>query len=255
MSVLKAANEPVRGRVHSFESGGMVDGPGLRFVVFLQGCPLRCLFCHNPDTWAMNAPAMEMSSAEVIQKARGYKTWMDSSGGGLTISGGESLAQPDFTRDILLRARDAGIHTALDTSGYGRLSVISPCFDAADLVLLDIKTANPELHKELCGVNLSVIRRSLDYLIETNRKLWVRHVIVPGLTDVAEDLELLKQLLLSIPNLQRFEFLPFHKMGEAKWAELGKTYTLKDTPAPEPEFIRSLNEEFEAAGIPVETGG
>ncbi len=243
--------DAVEGRIHSFESCGMVDGPGLRFIVFLQGCPLRCLYCHNPDSWTCSAGTF-MSSREVVERASKYRQWMRASGGGLTLSGGEPLAQSRFTLDILRRARKKGIHSALDTSGYGKLSEIKAPLNETDLVIMDIKTVNPDLCPHLCGIPLEAPLKTLDYLVSIQKSLWLRHVVVPGLTDKTEDLEALLNLVRDIPNLQRFEFLPFHKMGEEKWDEEKQHYTLKNTPPPQEEFIRFWQKKFQKAGIPLQ---
>lgn len=243
-------NEPVKGRIHSFESCGMVDGPGLRFIAFLQGCPLRCLYCHNPDSWNFSG-GLEMTSAQVVEEAWKYRTWMKTSGGGMTLSGGEPLAQRDFTLDILQRARRKNIHTAIDTSGLCILEKTKPCLDEADLVIMDIKSANPLVHKNLTGIDQDGPLATLDYLKSIEKPLWLRHVLVPGLTDSPEDLENLKKLLLDVPNLKRFELLPFHKMGEEKWAQEGIPYTLTETPSPEKEDVQRIFEDFMAAGIPI----
>ncbi|OQY34440.1 MAG: pyruvate formate-lyase 1-activating enzyme [Spirochaetaceae bacterium 4572_59] len=243
-------NDAVLGRVHSFESCGMVDGPGIRFVVFLQGCPLRCLFCHNPDSWK-GSGGQQMSAIDVVNEAGKYKTWMQTSGGGITLSGGEPLAQVDFTLDIIRKAHRKNIHVALDTSGYGKLERIRPCLDEADLILLDIKTVNPFLHKSLTGVDASTPRETLEYLKKIGKPLWIRHVLVPGLTDKPSDLEDLLQLLKTLPDLKRFDLLPFHKMGEEKWESEGLEYKLKETPAPNPDFIEAVKVRFRQEGIPM----
>jgi len=225
----------------------MVDGPGLRFIVFLQGCPLRCLYCHNPDSWSPKGGRL-VSSQQVVAEALKYKSWM-TGGGGLTISGGEPLLQPEFTLAILEEGKRKKLHTALDTSGFGPLHKTKPALEAADLILLDLKTANPDLHKRLTGVEQRQIQPALDYLVEINKPLWVRHVLVPGLTDGMDDLKMLRDKLLELPNLQRFELLPFHKMGEEKWAAEGLNYTLGDTPAPLPEEWKRAAALFQEAGL------
>ncbi len=242
--------EPVKGRIHLLESCGMVDGPGLRFVAFLQGCPLRCLYCHNPDSWRPRG-GREMSSEELVEEAWKYRTWMQASGGGITLSGGEPLYQPEFTLDVIRRARKKGMTVALDTSGYGKLERTRDCLDEADLILLDIKTALPSQHKGLTGHPADQMRTTLDYLKSIAKPMWIRHVVVPGLTDGTESLEALKTLLLDVPSLERFEFLPFHKMGEDKWIQEGLSYTLTETPSPSRAFIETLWREFADAGIPM----
>lgn len=192
-----------------------------------------------------------MTSEEVVNEAWKYRTWMMTSGGGITLSGGEPLVQSDFVLDIIRRAHSKKISVALDTSGYGNLSRTHSCLDEADLVLLDIKTALPEKHKNLTGISAEQPLATLAYLKEIKKPLWIRHVIVPGLTDGKENLAALKKLLMDIPFLERFEFLPFHKMGEGKWAQLGAPYTLTDTQPPEEGFIEEISREFARAGIPM----
>ena len=171
--------EGVTGRVHSFESFGTLDGPGVRFVVFLQGCPLRCRYCHNPDTWELGG-GMEISSAEVVGKIESCRNFIRS--GGVTLSGGEPLMQPEFARDILERCARAGFHTALDTAGSVPLERSRPVIDRADLLLLDIKALNPALCRELTGRDNRNTLATLDYCEETARPVWIRHVLVPGFT-------------------------------------------------------------------------
>ena len=240
----------VKGRIHSIETGGMVDGPGLRFVVFLQGCPLRCLYCHNPDTWKRER-GREVTSEEIVAEAWKYRTWMDASGGGITLSGGEPLFQPDFVLDIIRRAHRKKMTVALDTSGHAALEDVKPCLDEADLILLDIKAVNPDLHKKVTGFFPEKVRETLGYLKGIKKDLWIRHVVVPGLTDSGESLEELLGLLKDTPSLKKFELLPFHKMGEEKWEQEGVSYKLGDTPVPSREFMESVRRRFISAGIPM----
>ncbi|MDC7124661.1 MAG: pyruvate formate-lyase-activating protein [Spirochaetales bacterium] len=242
--------QAVTGRIHSIETCGMVDGPGLRFVVFLQGCPLRCRYCHNPDTWNCDGGKIT-SSEEIVNEALKYKTWMETSGGGITLSGGEPLFQPEFAENIIDRAHKKGISVALDTSGFGNLSKTSNCLDKADLIILDIKTALPDEYKKLTGVSSEKTLTTLEYLKKIKKPLWIRHVLVPGLTDDIAQLTALKNLLLDIPTLEKFEFLPFHKMGEQKWEQLEYNYTLTNTKPPKPDFVSKITKDFSLAGIPV----
>jgi len=192
-----------------------------------------------------------MTSQELVEEAWKYRTWMNASGGGITLSGGEPLLQAEFTLDVIEKAHKKGMTVALDTSGFGDWDSIKPCLDKADLILLDIKTTVLSRHKVLTGVPADQPLRTLDYLKSISKPLWIRHVVVPGLTDDRENLDRLKEILLTVPSLEKFEFLPFHKMGEEKWALEGLEYKLKDTPVPEAEFIRSITEEFKEAGIPL----
>lgn len=243
--------EPIKGRIHSLETCGMVDGPGLRFVAFLQGCPLRCRYCHNPDSWNYR-DGREMTAVELVEEAARYSTWMKTSGGGITLSGGEPLQQPEFTLEVIRLAHERKMTVALDTSGYGPLFRIRQCLEEADLILLDIKAALPEEYRALTGVSADQPLATLEFLKEIGKPLWIRHVVVPGLTDHRKNLDALKELLQGIPSLEKLEFLPFHKMGEEKWAQLGKAYSLKDTQPPSAEFMEKLQEEFALAGFPMQ---
>lgn len=243
------SDHPVKGWVHAWESCGMVDGPGLRFVLFLQGCPLRCLYCHNPDSWAFRRGS-PTDARQVVEEAASYRSWMDSSGGGLTLSGGEPLAQPEFSLDILRRARRQGIHTALDTSGFGPPEKIRPCLDEADLVILDVKTPRADKHRALTGVDARTPLATLEYLKAREKPLWVRHVLVPGLTDGPEELRLLASMLRDIPSLERFELLPFHQMGEVKWKREGLSYSLGAVSPPDAEALERAKEIFRRTGLP-----
>ncbi|MBN2655792.1 MAG: pyruvate formate lyase-activating protein [Spirochaetales bacterium] len=240
----------VKGRIHALETGGMVDGPGIRFVAFLQGCPLRCLYCHNPDSWNFGK-GREMSSQELVDEAWKYRTYMKASGGGITLSGGEPLSQPDFVLDVIRKAHEKDMSVAIDTSGYGLLDRVRDCLDEADLIILDIKTALAEKHRELAGVPADRPRRILRYLIQSRKPLWIRHVVVPGLTDRRDNLQALKEILKDIPSLEKFELLPFHKMGEEKWVQEGLQYSLGRTSPPDREFMDRITSEFRNAGIPM----
>lgn len=192
-----------------------------------------------------------MDAQELVDEAWKYRSWMQASGGGITLSGGEPLFQPDFVLDIIRRAHKKGMTVALDTSGFGRLQDTQACLDEADLILLDIKTPLENEHKNLTGIRADQPRATLEYLKNINKPLWVRHVVVPGLTDSRESLDALKAILLNIPSMEKFEFLPFHKMGEEKWAEEGVDYSLTDTPQPDKSFMDGIREEFAKAGIPL----
>jgi pyruvate formate lyase activating enzyme len=234
---------PVTGRIHSLETCGMVDGPGIRFLIFTQGCPLRCLYCHNPDTWKRKG-GEEVTAHEIIEKARTYKNYLLASGGGITITGGEPLFQADFVQALLLEAKAAGIHTAVDTSGFAPPAARKAVLPHADLVLLDIKSAVPTLFKKISGVSIAYTLATLNELKEWNVPVWIRHVIVPGLTDKPEDAEKLAQMLKGYPNIEKVEILPFHKMGEYKWEQLHEPYTLQETEAPSDELIHNIRTIF-----------
>lgn len=233
------------GRIHSIETCGTVDGPGIRFLIFTQGCPMRCQYCHNPDTWKLS-DGKEMDTNQLFEEIKKYKSYMKFSGGGLTITGGEPLLQPDFVLDLFKKCRAEGIHTALDTSGYVNLELVKEVLEYTDLVLLDIKSFNPEVFKNLTKVELSPTLKFASYLKEKKIPMWLRHVIVPGLTDNWTDLEGLAKYLSNFDNIDQIEILPFHKMGEYKWENLGYDYKLKDTLEPSDDLIEKIIKLFKS---------
>lgn len=216
------------GRIHSLESFGTVDGPGIRFVVFLQGCPLRCLYCHNPDTWDVTKDTKyQMTPEELLTEVVRYKNFIAK--GGVTVTGGEPLLQPDFLKTFFRLCRSEGIHTALDTSGYICSPKALEVLEYTDLVLLDIKTLNPKLHPVLTGVGQENTLRFLDELEARGISTWIRHVLVPGLTDEDVWLTALAQYISRYKVAQKVELLPYHSMGAYKYEQLGLDYKLKDT--------------------------
>ncbi len=224
----------MKGYIHSFESFGTVDGPGVRFVVFLQGCPMRCLYCHNPDSWSGGGTPYEAS--DVLEKMTRnmpfYKT------GGLTVSGGEPMLQLDFLIELFSLAKAQGIHTCLDTSGATfdgeskeYLSKVDKLLSVCDLVMLDIKHIDNSEHIKLTGHENKSILEFARYIDKKGVPLWVRHVIVPNITFKDEYLIRLGEFLKALSSLEKIEVLPFHKMGEVKYEGLGIECPLKDTPA------------------------
>ncbi len=238
------------GRIHSIETGGTVDGPGIRYVIFFQGCPLRCLYCHNPDT-REPSQGKEVSIEELLEDIRKYKSYFKFSGGGVTASGGEPLLQPKFLTQLLKALKNEDIHTALDTSGFANLDTVKEVFDYTDLVLLDIKSINPETFKKVTSVDIEPTLRLAKYLDEKNKKMWIRFVVVPGLTDDMADIEKLASYLAPFKNIERVEILPFHKMGEYKWEALGYDYVLKDTLPPDEKLINDIKDLFIKKGLKV----
>ena len=214
------------GKLHSFESCGTVDGPGIRFLVFTQGCPLRCKYCHNPDTWKLEDAKYERSVEFTINEIKKYKPFFRN-GGGLTITGGEPFMQMDYIRELLKRAKEEEIHTVVDTSGYIFNDKVKEILEYVDLVLLDIKSMNKRVYKELTGVELENTLKFARYLNEIDKPVWLRHVIVPGITDKKENLEKLSDFISSMTNIKKVELLPFHQMGSHKWDGLGMDYPLK----------------------------
>jgi len=220
----------VKGRIHSIESFGAVDGPGIRFVAFMQGCPMRCEFCHNPDTWDPAAPVQyEMSPEELLERVKRYRSYIKR--GGVTLSGGEPLMQAGFVTEFFSLCREEGFHTALDTSGAIFTAASRKALDAADLVLLDVKTADDALHKSYTGHTRANNRATLDYLQSVGKPVWIRHVVVPGRTDSDASLTQLREYLEPYTVIEKIELLPYHTMGSYKYTEMGLKYPLEGVPA------------------------
>lgn len=238
------------GKIHSIETCGTVDGPGIRFVTFLQGCPLRCQYCHNPDTWDVKK-GIEYTPENLVNEIIKYKSYMKFSGGGTTFTGGEPLLQADFVKEAFELCQKNDISTALDTSGFIFNDKVKEVLEYTDIVLLDIKNFDTEVYKTVTGVSLDNTLAFLNYIREKNIKTWVRYVLVPGLTDNLESITKLANHLKEYPNVSRIELLPFHKMGEYKWEELGYTYALKETAEPSRAQINEVKSIFETSGISV----
>jgi len=239
---------PVQGYIHSLETCGTVDGPGIRCVVFTTGCPLHCLYCANPDCRSIeNGKLMRVD--ELIGEIQKYTTYMQSSGGGVTVSGGEPLFQPQFVAEVFKQCKALGIHTALDTSGYCDLAIAIPVIELADLVLLDIKSFDPHIYQRVTSVSLEPTLRLANYLNDINKPTWIRLVLVPGLTDAPHNVAGLADFVATLKNVQKVEVLPFHKMGEYKWRQLGWDYRLADTPSATGEQVQAALEIFRSRGI------
>lgn len=231
----------MKGRIHSIESFGTVDGPGIRFVTFLMGCPLRCQFCHNPDTWDINGKCQyEMTPQELCDEAMRYYNYIKK--GGVTVSGGEPLMQADFVAEYFKLCHAQGLHTALDTSGYFCTERAMSVLDDTDLVLLDIKSMDPELYPRLTGVKQDNNLRFLDILKERSIDTWVRHVVVPGLTDNDEWLQRLGEHVAKYDNVKKIEILPYHTLGTFKYKELGIPYPLDGVEALSIERTKEVKE-------------
>ena len=227
----------ISGKVHSFETLGTLDGPGVRFVVFLTGCPLRCLYCHNPDTWDLSS-GKEMSSVEIVEKAKRYKPYFASSGG-ITISGGEPMMQPEFVADIFRQCKSEGISTCLDTSGALLNKSVKACLDFTDLVMLDVKHTDAQKYKELTGGSLESNRAFLDYCKSKQIPLWIRQVILPGWTSAVEDMDSLLSYIEGA-NVKKIELLPYHTLGVHKWKAQGLEYRLEGLEPPMNELMETL---------------
>ena len=238
--------ENMKGFIHSTESFGSVDGPGVRFVIFVAGCPMRCQFCHNPDTWNMQV-GEQKSADELLAQALRYRSyWKD--GGGITVSGGEPLLQMDFMIELFQKAKEKGINTTIDTSGapftrkepfFGKFNEL---MKYTDLLLVDIKHIDDEQHKLLTGQTNKNILDMARYLSEIGKPVWIRHVLVPERSDKDEYLKELYEFIKTLGNVEKVEVLPYHTFGEYKWKELGYDYPLAGIEPPTKERIKNANE-------------
>ncbi len=229
------------GRIHSFESFGTVDGPGIRFVVFLQGCPLRCQYCHNPDTWG--AGGEEYSVEDVVTRAIRYRKYFGDKGG-VTATGGEPLLQMDFVIELFTRLKAQGLNTCVDTSGITfkadhpvSVEKHKKLLEVADLFLLDIKHIDDEKCKKLTGQSNANTLAFAKFLSENGKKIWIRQVLVPGLTDSEEDLEKTRAFIDTLQTVEKVEVLPYHTMGAVKYEKMGMEYPLKDVASPTKESV------------------
>ncbi len=237
------------GRINKLETFGSVDGPGVRFVAFMQGCPMRCLFCHNPETWDFKgdkAGAFDITPEDLVKKALRYKSYWGEDGG-ITVSGGEPLLQMDFLIEFFELAKDAGIHTCIDTSGVNFVRT-EPYFgkfqrlmDVTDLLLVDLKIIDPEVHKKLTGHSIEHNLDMFRYLDEIQKPIWIRHVLVPGISDKDEYLEQAHKFISTLSNVKKVEVLPYHSLALAKYQEMGLDYALRDTKSPSPERVKNAN--------------
>lgn len=238
----------MKGAIHSIETFGSADGPGVRYVIFMQGCAMRCLYCHNADTWKPKEPDQE--AADVLKKALRYRPYWKKEGG-ITVSGGEPLRQPEFLTELFELAHKEGVHTTLDTAGqpfsreepvYSRISAV---LDHTDLVLLDIKHLDPVMHKKITGHDNANILDFLNELQTRQIPVWLRHVVVPGLTDREEDWKALRAFADQFDTIKRIQVLPYHSFGASKWEDCGMDYPLKDTPLNSDEAIARAKEILE----------
>ncbi|CCX39061.1 pyruvate formate-lyase activating enzyme [Clostridium sp. CAG:1013] len=217
----------MKGRVHSVQSLGAVDGPGVRYVVFLQGCPLRCAYCHNPDTWDF-AGGTEREAAELVKEICRFKPYFGTKGG-VTVSGGEPLQQAPFVEELFRLLHEEGIHTALDTSGVGDLKAARRVLEHTDLVLGDLKFATAGEYRTYCKADMDKVLAFYRLVSEMKVPLWVRHVVVPGLNDTLEDMGKIKSLAESFPTLEKIEWLPFHNLCLEKYQQMGIPFPLEGT--------------------------
>ncbi|HUX68875.1 MAG TPA: pyruvate formate-lyase-activating protein [Cellulomonadaceae bacterium] len=238
------------GRVHSWELVTAVDGPGTRLTLFLSGCPLRCQYCHNPDTWKMR-DGEPHTVDQVMERIGRYTGVLKAMHGGVTISGGEPLLQSQFVAKILRRSKKLGLHTALDTSGYLGVRVTDAMLDDVDLVLLDVKSGLADTYRDVTGRELAPTLRFGRRLAESGTPIWARFVLVPDLTDAPANVDAVADYVASLSSVERVEVLPFHQMGRDKWRALNEPYQLETTRPPSPELVERVREQFRDRGLTV----
>ncbi|HZF30516.1 MAG TPA: pyruvate formate-lyase-activating protein [Gammaproteobacteria bacterium] len=236
------------GFLHSFTTGSTVDGPGVRVVIWTTGCMWRCRFCHNPDTWPMRN-GIPVGAGQALDELRKYRQGLKVMAGGVTISGGEPLMQHRFVLKVLRGAKAMGIHTTIETNGFYGERLSDADFEAIDLVMLGVKTWDPERHRELTGRELGPTLELARRLGAAKRPMWVRFVLVPGLTDDLDDIAKIAELAASLGSVERVEVLPFHQLGRFKWKQLGIKYHLENTEPPTLEVVDSALRVFRAAGL------
>lgn len=240
--------ESAKGYIHSFQSMGAVDGPGVRCVVFVQGCPLRCVYCHNPDAWSWDGGTQTTALAQ-SQRVLRYRKYI--ANGGVTLSGGEPLSQPEFVAELFSRLRQEGIHTALDTSGVGTVEATAAVLAETDLVLCDIKFPTEALYRQYTGGSLEAVLAFLAQVEKKKVPLWIRHVVVPGLTDGADSLEAVGKLAQACPTLKKLELLPFRTMCLSKYEAMGIPFPLAAVKDMDSPGLFQAQEVLRRAGLPV----
>ena len=234
-------NEFKEGYIHSIETMGLVDGPGIRIVIFMQGCPLRCIFCHNPETWN-NKSKNKMTSKQIVDEIRKYRPYIEI-GGGVTFSGGEPLYQSEFLLEMLTMCKKAGIHTCIDTSGTGYdKKYLDEILKRTDLVILDIKAIDENSYKKITGKEITEFNYFVDKILEHNKKIWLRQVIIPKINDTEEYILNLKEYIKKFKNVEKIELLPYHTLGKEKYEKLNIKYRLNDTLDMDKEKCKKLQE-------------
>lgn len=241
------------GLVHSWETVTAMDGPGTRMTIFLSGCPLRCLYCHNPDTFSMKDGTVE-TAEDILRRVKRMRSVFRVSGGGLTLSGGEPLFQIQFARRLLAGAHGMGVHTCIDTSGYLGSRLSDKDLDNVDMVLLDIKSGDEDTYRRVTSRELAPTIEFGDRLAARGIPVWVRFVLVPGLTDAEDNVAGVADIAARWSNVERVEVLPFHNMGADKWERLGRDYELRDVSPPTEESLRHTVEIFRSRGLEVYSG-
>lgn len=238
----------VRGSLHSWDLSTGVDGPGTRFVMFTAGCPLQCLYCHNPDTWRMRNGEW-VTSADVLERVERYRVVLQTAGGGVTVSGGEPLLQPAFTKAVLAGAKERGLHTALDTSGIPGFRADDDLLAATDLVLLDVKAIDPALYHDLTGGPLRPTLAFAERLAAMGKPVWLRFVVLPGWTDGVKHAASLARFVAGLGNVERVDVLGYHRLGREKYGELGLPDRLEGVPAATAAQVEAVRTVFTAAGL------
>jgi pyruvate formate lyase activating enzyme len=249
-SLFKDDAEGAFGYCHSYETSSRYDGPGLRVVLFVSGCLLRCTYCHNPDTWHLK-DGTYVSAQQVIDRLASFASPLLALGGGLTISGGEPMVQLAFTKRIFAGAKEMGLHTAIETSGFLGDRADKSYLSVVDLILLDIKSSNPDTYRKVTGRDLAPTLRFAERLASIGKPAWVRFTLVPGQTDDPSNVEGIAKFVAPMKNVEWVEIQPFHQMGSFKWKAMNLEYKCADTSAPTPDLIKRVSEQFQAAGCRV----
>jgi pyruvate formate lyase activating enzyme len=248
---LAEEGDPEIGYYHSYEITGSVNGPGVRFTLFLSGCPLRCQYCQNPDMWHVNQ-GRRVTVGRMIDEIAKYATFVTTAHGGLTVSGGEPMLQVRFLEALLRRCKEEfGMHTAVDTSGFLGDRASDGFLDLVDLFLLDIKSGDPATYRLVTSADLEPTQRFARRLSERGNRTWIRFVLVPGLTDAQENVEAVAEFSATLRGVERVEVLPFHQLGAAKWAELQLRYQLAEVAPPTPELVSRVEQQFRSHGLQV----
>ncbi|GLP94808.1 pyruvate formate lyase 1-activating protein [Paraferrimonas sedimenticola] len=238
------------GRIHSTESCGTVDGPGIRFIVFMQGCLMRCQYCHNRDSWALDDGKL-VSVDELMEQILSYRHFFEASGGGITASGGEAILQVEFLVELFKRVKAEGLHTCLDTNGFARhyTPALDELLSLTDLVLLDIKQMDDDKHIALTQVSNKRTLQFAEYLAKLNQPTWIRYVVVDGFTDDVDSAEALAEFIAPMKNVEQVELLPYHELGKHKWQALGLDYPLDGVKPPSGDTMKRILGVFEAKGL------
>lgn len=246
---LRQEGDPEIGYYHSYDITGAVNGPGMRFTLFLSGCPLRCQYCENPDTWTMTN-GRKVTMGRMFDEIAKYAAFVTTAHGGITVSGGEPMLQIRFLEALLRRCKnDLGLHTAVDTSGFLGDRASDEFLDLVDLFLLDIKSGDPATYQLVTSADLPPTLRFARRLADRGNRMWVRFVLVPGLTDSPDNVDAVAAFTATLDGVERVEVLPFHQLGAAKWAELRLSYQLSEVAPPSPELVERVENQFRSHGL------